>query len=346
MKQSDTIYFAVIGLAHGHIYQMCDGLISAGAKIKYVYDEDEKAVNEFIQSYPQAKPVHCEKDILSDPEIFLIATADIPSRRADLAIRAMKAGKDFFTAKAPFISLKQLHAVKRAIEKTGRKYFVFYSEYLQSEAALYARSVIEQGGIGKVLNVVILAPHKLGENRPEWFFSKKDTGGILIDIGSHQFEQFLTFSGNKKVKILSANAANFGHSEKDEFEDFGDVHLIGENGTTCYIRVDWFTPDALPVFGDGKVVIVGDKGYMELRKYIDVGCGDQTENIILVANGKAEKFSAKGKIHKTFFQALLSDCRNRTETAMPVSHAFYAMELAIKAQQCAQRTRKRYEHRF
>ena len=339
MERQNRVVFSAAGLAHEHIYQMCDGLLAAGAELKYVYDADERLVKKFIKSFPQAKIADSEEQIMADKEVALIASADIPSRRAALGIRSMRAGKDFFTAKAPVVTEKQLNAVKKTVKATGKKFFVFYSEFLQSEAAVYADTVIKQGMIGRVLNVVILAPHKLGEGRPSWFYKRKDTGGILIDIGSHQFEQFLTFSGNEKAKILSSAVANYAHGNAEEFDDFGEAHLLGENGATCYIRVDWFTPPSFPVFGDGKVVIVGEKGFIELRKYIDIGCGEQTENVIIATDGKTDKFSVKDKIKKPFFENLLADCRNRTDTAMPMPHAFYAMSLAIDAQKRAKRIR-------
>ena len=337
MNESKQIIVAVIGLAHGHIYQMCRGLIAAGAQLKYVYDEDLSAVQSFTRVFPQVIPVQSEEDVFSDREVKLVASADIPSKRAALGIRAMKAGKDFYCAKAPAITQRQIRGIKKTMRKTGNKFFVFYSEFFESEAAVYADKLIKEGTIGKVLNVTILAPHRLGESRPKWFYERKKSGGILIDIGSHQFDQFLTFTGNNRAKILSSGIGNFAHRDFEGFDDFGDVHLVGENGATGYIRVDWFTPEALPVFGDGKVVILGETGYIELRKYIDVGCGDSCENVILVTKDKISKESVKDKTEKPFFSNLIYDCLHRTETAMSFKQTFHAMELAVKSQKKAKR---------
>lgn len=339
-------FFAAVGLAHGHIYAMCRGLSDAGAEIKYVYDADEALVAQFRKSFPQAEAAKSEEQILRDPSVRLVASADIPSRRCALAIRAMEAGKHFFVAKAPVVSFRQLDAVRRAVRRTGKKYFVFYSERLASEAALYAEEAIGRGEIGKVLNVTILAPHKLGGGRPDWFFRRKDTGGILIDIGSHQFEQFLTFTGNRRAKIAASSAGNFAHTQHPGFDDFGEAYLRGENGATGYIRADWFTPEDFPVFGDGRVVITGTGGTIELRKYIDVGGSDLPETVILETKGRTEKFTVKGKVEKPFFRNLLSDCIRGTDTAQPTDRSFYAMHLALTAQKRAKRlTPPRLTHR-
>ncbi len=333
----NEFYFAVIGLAHGHIYQMTNGLLKHGAKLKYVYDEDENLVNAFVKAYPHVKIAKNKAEILRDCDIKLVASADIPVKRAPLGMRVMRAGKDFFTAKAPVITLKQLQEVKKTVNETGRKFFVYYSERIESEAAIYAQKLIEKGEIGKVINVMILAPHKLGNSRPDWFFDREAAGGILTDIGSHQFEQFLTYTGNAKAEIVASNIANFEHKEYSGFDDFADCYIQGENGATGYIRVDWLTPEAFPVFGDGKVVILGTKGYIELRKFIDAGVSSETEIIIAVNNGKIERQSVKNKIEKPFFKAVIADCIFGTETAMPMEHAFYTMELALKAQKRAKR---------
>lgn len=334
-KLAEKLKFAAAGLAHGHIYQMCAGLIGAGAELVYVYDDDESLIAEFLKKFPTVKRAKSEADILKDDTISLVVSAAIPSERAPLGIRAMKSGKNFLSAKAPVVSFAQLRSVKKAVKQTGRKFFVYYSERVASEAAVYAEKAIASGKIGRVLNVTMLAPHKLGD-RPLWFFDRKKTGGILIDVGSHQFEQFLTFTGNERAKVVSANTANFAHKTYSGFDDFGDAYLLGANGATGYVRVDWFTPGGLPVFGDGKAVILGSEGYIELRKYIDVG-SDDSEVVIISTKAGTEKFSMKNKAEKPFFSAVISDCLHGTETAMRQEHALYTMELALKAQKKAKR---------
>jgi len=36
------------------------------------------------------------------------------------------------------------------------------------------------------------------------------------------------------------------------------------------VRVDWFTPDGLPSWGDGRLTILAPDGYIELRKNLDI----------------------------------------------------------------------------
>ena len=93
--------FAAAALDHGHIYGMSNGLIEAGATLKWVYDPDPAKVDKFIQQYPQAGVADSLDVILADDEVRLVAGAAIPAERCALGLKAMAAGKDYFTDKAP-----------------------------------------------------------------------------------------------------------------------------------------------------------------------------------------------------------------------------------------------------
>lgn len=331
--------FAAISLEHGHIYGMCNGLIEAGATLKWVYDADKEKVTSFIKKYPNVKIAHSEKEILEDSEVKLIAGAAVPNLRCELGLRVMNSGKDYFTDKAPFTTLEQLAMAKNAVLETGMKYMVYFSERIHVEAAIYAGTLINQGAIGRVLQVIGMGPHRLSAPiRPEWFFEKKKYGGIHCDIGIHQIEQFLSYSGATNATVTKSQVANYNHHEYPELEDFGDAMLLGENGATQYFRVDWFTPDGLSTWGDGRTFILGTDGYIELRKYVNVGMNDKTKDHVFLVNKDGEQhFNVDGKIDFPFFGQLILDCINRTENAMTQEHAFKAAELSLIAQNMALR---------
>lgn len=331
-------YFAAMYLEHGHISGMCNGLTEAGATLKYVYDTDKSRGEAFAAQYPGAVFVSREDIILADPSIRLIAAADIPSKRCETGLRCMSAGKDYFTDKAPFTTLEQLAAARKMVEETGKKYMVYYSERIHSESAVYAGNLIKSGVIGKVISVTGLGPHRMGdpETRPGWFFKKELYGGILCDIGSHQIEQYLYFSGARDAKVEHSRIANYNHPEFPELEDYGDAMLTGDNGTSCYFRVDWFTPDGLSAWGDGRTVILGTDGYIELRKYINVAAEDSSGDNLILVDRKGEQFiKCKDTTGYPFFGQLILDCINRTENAMTQEHAFKAAELCLKCEKYA-----------
>ncbi|GHT94114.1 oxidoreductase [Spirochaetia bacterium] len=325
---------AAIALDHGHIYGMCNGLVEAGATLKSVYDPDPEKVDAFIAKFPGTKRARSEEEILSDPEVKLVAGAAITSERCALGLRVMDAGKDYFTDKAPLTTLEQLEAAKAKVKETGKKYMVYYSERLHVESAVFAGQLIQEGAIGKVIQVLGLGPHRLGAaGRPSWFFRKEQYGGILCDIGSHQIEQFLFYAGVKDAAIVRSQIANYNHPEYPELDDFGDATLVGDNGATHYFRVDWFTPDGLAMWGDGRSFILGTEGYIEQRKYINVGVKDSGGGHLFLANKQEETYyNVSGKVGYPYFGELILDCLNRTENAMTQEHAFKAAELCVKAQ--------------
>lgn len=328
--------FAAIGLDHGHIYGMCQGLIEAGGQLVWVYDPDPAKFAAFQRSFPDVKVARSEQEILQDEAIRLVAGAAIPSERCALGLRVMSHGKDYFTDKAPLTTLEQLEQAKQKVAETKQKYAVYYSERLHVESAVYAGQLIEQGAIGRVVQVLGLGPHRINiNNRPEWFFDRDRFGGILCDIGSHQIEQFLFYTGARNAEVVHSKKANYHHKQYGKFEDFGDATLVADNGATGYFRVDWFTPDGLSTWGDGRTTILGTEGYIELRKYVDIGRAQGGNHVYLV-NAEGEHYmNVSGQVGHPYFGQLILDCINRTENAMTQEHAFKAAELSVIAQRNA-----------
>ncbi|MEJ8303716.1 Gfo/Idh/MocA family oxidoreductase [Saccharibacillus sacchari] len=333
---SGEFIFAAAALDHGHIHGMCNGLTEAGGTVKWVYDPDEAKVETFVSMFPGAKVAGSLEEILADPEVRLVASAAIPAKRGPLGMKVMESGKDYFTDKAPFTTLAQLDEAEACAARTGRKYMVYYSERLHVESAVYADQLIRQGAIGRVVQVMGTGPHRLNAaGRPDWFFRRDDYGGILCDIGSHQIEQFLHYAGCESAKVLHSKVGNYNSPEYPELEDFGDATLVGDNGATQYFRVDWLTPAGLGTWGDGRTVILGTEGYIELRKYTDVARSDSGDHVFWVDREGEHYEQVSGKVGCPFFGQLILDCLHRTEHAMTQAHAFMAARLCLEAQEQA-----------
>ena len=326
--------FSAAHLDHGHIYGMVNALTEAGGTLKSVYDPQPERLAAFLKAYPQAKAVSSEEQLLSDPETILVASAHVTCQRGPFGCRVMAAGKDYFTDKAPFTTLDQLSDARAMAAKTGRKYMVYYGERLHVEGAILAGYMIDEGAIGRVIHVEGFGPHRLGApGRPAWFFEKEKYGGILCDIGSHQIEQYLYYAGEEDARVTCSRIGNYANPQYPELDDFGDCSIVGAKGTTNYFRVDWFTPDGLSTWGDGRTFILGTEGYIEIRKYVNVASGVPGGDHVFLVNGKGEQyFDAHGVTGYPFFGALILDCLNRTENAMTQKHAFLAAQLCLEAQ--------------
>jgi predicted dehydrogenase len=330
--------FAAAHLEHGHIYGMCNGLTEAGATLRWVYDPDKKKTDAFVAKFPGTKVARSMDEIYADPEVKLVAAAHITSERGPFGCSVMEAGRDYFSDKAPFTTMEQLEQAKAVAVKTGRKYMVYYGERIHNESAMYAMDLLEQNAIGKVVQVVNLAPHRLSKpTRPDWFWVREKFGGILCDIGSHQFEQFLAYTKATEAIVTQSAVGNFANPDHPEFEDFGEASLIGDTGASNYVRVDWYTADGLSTWGDGRTFILGTKGTIELRKYVDLVRSATASHVYLVDDKGEHRFDVEGKVGFRFFGELILDFIHRTEKAMTQAHAFKAAEISLKAQESARR---------
>ena len=339
--QSPRLKFGVIGLNHSHIIGQTNALLRGGGALTKFHALEDDLAADYLEHFPWAERVADERAILDDPEIAIIASAAIPNERAPLGIRAMLAGKDFMADKPGITSLEQLLDVRRVQAETGRIYSIAYSERFDNHATVKAGELVKAGAIGDVIQTLGVGPHRLRpQTRPDWFWNRQRFGGILCDIGSHQIDQFLHFTGSTEAEITAAQVANFHHKQHAGFEDFGDIMLRGNGpdgtGAAGYCRVDWFTPDGLDAFGDGRLTIIGTEGYIELRKYTDIG-GNPGGSHLLLVDGSGVTRMQPGDVELPYGHLLVDDVLNRTETAMTQAHCFLATELALKAQQMAVR---------
>ncbi|CAN5417976.1 Gfo/Idh/MocA family oxidoreductase [soil metagenome] len=329
------IRFSVIGINHGHIYSQVEAVLGGGGEFVSFFAREDDLSAAFSKRFPQAKRVKNEKEILEDQSIQLVLSAAIPSERAPIGIQVMQHGKDYMADKPGITSLDQLAEARRVQKETGRIYSIMYSERLENRSTNKAGELIKEGAIGNVIQTIGLGPHRMNvKSRPEWFFDKKYFGGIITDIGSHQFDQFLYFTGSTEAEIVASQVGNVNHPQYPKFEDFGDAMVRGDGGTG-YIRIDWFTPDGLDTWGDGRLTVLGTEGYIEIRKYTDLAGRDGGNHLFLV-NQKETKYIDSSDVELTYGKQLVDDVINRTETAMSQEHCFLATELALKAQEHAQ----------
>lgn len=330
----ESIRFSVIGLNHSHIYGMVSSLIEGGGQLVAVYSKEPELLPGFTKIYPNVKVAKSEAEILDDNSIQLVASAAIPVDRAPLGIRVMKSGKDYMTDKPGILTLDQLKEVKKVQKETKRIYSIVYSERLSNRASVQAGELIQAGAIGKVVQTLGIGPHRMRpKTRPDWFFDPEKAGGILCDIGSHQCDQFLFYTGSKQAEVSFSQIGNFNNPGYPKYSDFGDMAVRSPHATG-YIRIDWFTPEGLATWGDGRMFILGTEGYIEMRKYIDIA-GRKGENHLFLVNQKETKYFDCSQVYMPYGGQLVSDVVNRTETAMSQDHCFLATELALSAQKRA-----------
>ena len=335
---SPKLKFAVIGINHSHINSQVDAVLRGGGELVSVFAKEPDLADAFVKRFPQAKRAREEKEVLEDKSIQLVLSSGIPVDRAPLGIRVMKHDKDYMSDKPGVTTLAQLAEARKVQAETKRIYSIMYSERFENRATVKAGELVKAGAIGQVIQTIGLGPHRITPaSRPEWFWDKAQFGGILCDIGSHQADQFLYFTGSTRADVVSSQIGNVHHSDRPKFEDFGDVILRGDRGVG-YIRVDWFTPDGLSTWGDGRLTILGTDGFIEIRKNVDIGGRPGASHLFIVDNKDTRYIDTKDVV-LPYGDQLVTDVLNRTETAMSQAHCFLATELMLKAQAQAQTVR-------
>jgi predicted dehydrogenase len=341
-KPKYSIRFAVCGMSHDHIYGMVGALQEGGGILVAAHGQEPDKVAAFSKRFPSVTMVTTEEEILNDPSIQVVLSSAVASERAPLGVRAMKRSKDFLSDKPGITTLEQLESVRKTVAETGRIYGIMYSELLEVRAAIKAGELVRSGAIGQVIQTINIAPHQIiqghgdaggGTGRPSWFWEPELYGGILCDIGSHQVDQFLYYTGSTEAEVMAAQIANIRHPEHPKFQDFGDMMLRGNRGFG-YVRLDWFTPNGLGSWGDGRLFILGTDGYIEVRKYIDVGVKKSGDNLFIV-DQKETRYMDCSKLTLPFGPQFVSDVVNRTHTAQDQAQCLLAAELVIKAQRNA-----------
>ena len=339
------IRFAAVGLDHSHAFGQIQGLLGQGCQLVGLSSDDPTAAvaQETRRRWPDVEWIDDSTSLLGDPSIDVIVTAAVPDRRATIAVEALRNGKDVVADKPGCITLDQLDEIERVVAESGRFWSVTFSERFEVRCAIKAGQLVRDGRIGRVVQTLGLGPHREGDRahlaggqgRPEWFYDRDRTGGILTDIASHQIDQFLWFTGSEEAEIVSSTVANYTHAESPRMQDFGEVVLRSANAHG-YVRVDWYTPQGLPTWGDGRLVILGTEGYLELRKYVDVA-GRPGRDHLFVVDGAGTEYIDCSDVELSYYPDLVRDVRDRTETACPQRHTFEVMRLAIGAQQSATR---------
>lgn len=330
---------AVAGLVHGHVNGIIKGLCDAGAKLSCVYDSSSERIAEFIENYGPCKVVSDPMEIVLSDEVDLVVNCMMPDIRAEYSENCLKHSKAVFSDKPGFLTPEEGKRIEKAVRDYNGRYCIYFSEHFHHEGMICAQNLINQGQIGKVFNYIGMGPHRLNaQSRPSWFFNPQINGDVIADLGCHLIEQFLLLTGNTDARIVSSHKANIAHPEYPDFFDAGEVSLIGKNGASGYIKVDWFTPDAMPSWGDCRAFVYGTEGELEVRKYCDIANSEESDNVYICNNRQCNVIHAHNNVGFDFFGRFISDCLNQnTPSSLKVNgldlslFCIKAMQLTIEA---------------
>ena len=327
--------FAALGFAHNHQRGMTTGLLQAGLPCRWVWDADPARAQELQAAVPGARIARSVAEVLDDDSVRLVTGAVPPAERAHLGLRVLAAGKDYLSAKPGLITTEELAEVRAAVQATGRRYLVFFSERFQSPLTARAEVLVRQGAIGTVHHVLGLGPHRIGGPRPSWFWDRAVNGGIINDLGSHQFDQILAFTGSTTGRVTAASVQERQESHSGRpFQHLGEAHVAVSSGASGSFRVDWHSPTGLPTWGDSRTFLTGSAGSIEIRRTIDPGQGEGV--LILVDQQGVIREGEAGLPPHPFFHQLVQDVIQGTTLAQDQAQVLTVMALGLAAQVLAE----------
>lgn len=330
---------ALVGADHNHLYEIIARLVKAGAEAAAHTTEGQ-----FAEHYSgwQADSVEMSYDeILADDSIDLVVTAAIPNRRADIALAAIAAGKHVISDKPGLTTMTQLDAIRAAVAtRPGRPWTVLFTERFENRAINEAVRLARSGAVGDVVHVVGAGPHTMwAKRRPDWFWDPEATGGILVDIGSHQVDQLLSITGATAadVSIVASAVGNVASPDHPAMQDIGSMTLAvhgSARGTVGDHRLDFLTARGLGTWGDCRLTIVGTEGTIEARANVDVAGAEGAEHLIVVDAEGTRRVDISGVV-VDWGEQLLADLVDDGERLMTQQHAIDVTDVCLRARASA-----------
>ena len=160
--------------------------------------------------------------VLKSPEVDAVFITTPTYLHHEMIIRALEAGKHVFTEKPITVTVEEALDVVRRAEKLGLKLMVGYMRRFD-DSYMEAKKRLSEGLIGKPVAFVNIARDPGAP--PGWAQDPKLSGGIFLDMLSHDFDmaRFLIGSEVKRVQVMGSAVLY------DEIKAKGDLDLVNVN---------------------------------------------------------------------------------------------------------------------
>ncbi len=209
------------------------------------------------------------EELLADRDIDAVSICAPNYAHADLAIRALKAGKHVLCEKPMAVTLEECEAMLAAAEESGKFLMIAHNQRL-AKAHVEAKKLLEQGLIGKVLTFRTAFGHggpeswSISPGKNVWFFDKdKAAMGAMADLGVHKTDLIQYLTGQRVVRTTARLATLDKRGE--------DGNLIGvDDNAWCIYELSGGAVGTMTAswtfYGaeDNSTVLYGTKGIMRI----------------------------------------------------------------------------------
>lgn len=259
----NTRQFSVIGCQHAHIGIFISEMLELGYSCAGIYEEEQNGLSRAL-SDKFGIPLARSKEELLGGSVAVVGCAAINDEKIDVIELCESRGKHVMVDKPAAVSEDGLQRLKAVAGRGNIQIGMLLTE--RFHPAIYTlKKQIEQGALGDIVTVGMRKPHRLdAAARPAWFFSKKQSGGILIDLLVHDFDLLRWLTG-KEIGSVGGYVGKTIMPEHPTFYNTASVQVLMEDDIVAQLYTDWHSPVGSWTWGDGRIFVTGTESFVELR---------------------------------------------------------------------------------
>ena len=201
------------------------------AEVVCVTDVYEPAAKKLAETYGIPRYGSDFRMIIDDPDIDAVLVCSPTPTHADIAMAAMKAGKDVFCEKPVDLTIEKIQATAQVAKETGRKLQIGFNRRFDHNFKAI-RDAVVAGKVGKQQIIKITSR----DPEPPSIDYVKISGGIFLDMTIHDFDMVRYLSGAEVEEVYAEGSVTVD----PEIGKAGDIDtaiitLKLDNGATAVI---------------------------------------------------------------------------------------------------------------
>lgn len=257
--------FSIIGCQHGHIRVFIQTMLEMGYRCVGLYEEPGESLRLAENlSIKYDIPLLKRMEEALAPEVELVGCAAVNSRKIGIVEACERTGKHIMLDKPAVTNRDGLERLRKAIER-GRIEIGMMLTQRFSPAVFTLKRCMEEGTLGKPVSIAMRKPHRLGAaERPDWFFDRALSGGIIQDLLVHDLD-LLRWLTDTEISDAQGYVSKSMLPEHASFYDAAQLSVTMEDGLVAQLYADWHTPDGSWTWGDCRIFVTGTEGSAELR---------------------------------------------------------------------------------
>ena len=212
-----------------------------------IADLDWDRLKHMKELYPYIETTTDYKQIITDPEIEIVAIATPVGLHYKIAAEALTAGKHTFVEKPLTASTAQAEKLIALSEKYNRKLMVGHT-FLYTSAVRKMKEIIDSGELGKI--------YYISSQRLNLGLFQPDIN-VIWDLAPHDISIILFLLDRNPMAVSAIGTSHYNQ----EIEDVAILSLQFSENLIAFIHTSWLDPDKvrrMTVVGSKKMMVYDD----------------------------------------------------------------------------------------